>query len=104
MKKLLAALMFVATSVMAYPKPVGYVSDFASILSKDKLVLETRIGHFEKRTGTEIAVVTVKSLDGQTIETYARGLFKEWGIGKKGSNNGVLILIAVNERQTRIVL
>jgi uncharacterized protein len=79
------------------------VSDFAGILS-DKV--ETRINRLldstEKSTGAEIAVVTVRSLDGMSVEEYAVRLFNKWGIGKKGEDNGVLFLVAPNERQMRI--
>jgi uncharacterized protein len=55
-----------------------------------------------KSTGAEIAVVTVPSLDGMSVEEYAVRLFKKWGIGQKGKDNGVLFLIAPKERKTRI--
>jgi uncharacterized protein len=51
---------------------------------------------------TEIAVVTVRDMGGQTVEDYAQGLFTQWGIGKKGKDNGVLLLISIKERKVRI--
>jgi len=56
--------------------------------------MEDFIKDFEKKTTAEIVVVTVKSLEGLTIEKFAFELFNTWGIGKAGKNNGVLLLIA----------
>src|SRR5690348_9508325 len=87
----------------SHSKPQGYVSDFAHVLSSDtRQALEAKLSNFERATTNEIAVVTVPSLEGDTEEDYAVRLFKEWGIGKKGKDNGVLILIAPHERRARI--
>src|SRR6185295_16176706 len=67
-----------------------------------KQSLEQQLSEFEHSTSNEIAVVTVPSLEGDTIEDYAVRLFKEWGIGKKGKDNGILILVAPNERKVRM--
>ncbi len=87
----------------AFPKPTGYVNDFANILSysaKDNL---TRlITELERKSSAEISVVTVDSIGALTIEEYAVDLFKEWGIGKKDKDNGILILVAMQERKIRI--
>lgn len=56
----------------------------------------------ERKTTAEIAVATVPSLDGLSVEEYATRLFAEWGVGKKGADNGVLILVAPSERAMRI--
>jgi uncharacterized protein len=86
-----------------YPKPTGYVSDFARVLDQDsRQSLENTLSQFERSTTNEIAVVTVPSLEGDSVEDYANRLFKEWGIGKKGKDNGVLILIAPHDRKMRI--
>jgi uncharacterized protein len=88
-----------------YPKPSGYVNDFAGLLSHDQgAALNSELAAFEKRTTVEIAVVTVPSLKGHNVEDYTRGLAKEWGVGKAGRNNGVVFLIAPNERKMRISL
>ncbi|HAS73149.1 MAG TPA: hypothetical protein DCS67_03295 [Clostridiales bacterium UBA8960] len=55
-----------------------------------------------EKTGAQIVVVTVESLNGQDIESYARGLFNQWGIGDAQKNNGLLLLIAYGDRQSRI--
>ena len=84
-------------------RPQSFVNDYANILSVgDKTSLETKISDFEKQTSNEIAVVIIPSLDGDTVENVAQNIFTKWGIGKKDKNNGVLILIAMTERKTRI--
>ena len=84
-------------------KPTGFVQDYAKILTSEQVVaLETKISAFEKSTTNEIAVVTIPSLDGDTIENVAQELFTKWGIGKEGKNNGVLLLIPISDRETRI--
>ena len=84
-------------------KPQGWVSDFAGILSGEaKSKLTALIEETEKATGAEIAVVTITSLEGISVEEYAVKLFKAWGIGKKGKDNGVLLLVAPNERKVKI--
>jgi len=67
----------------------GYVNDFAAILDDATVsLLEARLRETERDTSAEIAVVTIPSLEGMTIEEYANRLFSEWRIGKKGRNNG----------------
>jgi len=84
-------------------KPSGFINDFAQILSADvKTDLESKLAAFDKQTNHEIVVATIKSLDGDDIESYANTLFREWGAGKKSANNGVLFLIALDDRKMRI--
>jgi len=84
-------------------KPQGYVSDFAGVLSPQaKAQLTALCGEVEQKTRAQIAVVTVKSLDGRPVEDYAVDLFSHWGIGPKQSGTGVLILLASNDRANRI--
>jgi uncharacterized protein len=86
-----------------FPNPVGYVNDFAGLLSAGvRTQLETRLGQLEQDTTAEVAVVTINTLEGNPIEYYANELFNEWGIGQKGEDNGILFLVALEERQTRI--
>jgi uncharacterized protein len=83
--------------------PSGFVNDYAGVLSAEqKAQLEGKLQAFEKQTSNEISIVTIKSLDGDTIENFAAELFKDWSIGKKGKDNGVLILVAVDDRKMRI--
>ena len=86
-----------------FPKAEGYVSDFAGLLSpSSKATLEADLAQLEKDTTAQVAVVTVTSLDGDTIEDYAVNLFEAWGIGQKNQDNGVLFIIAPTEHKVRI--
>lgn len=64
--------------------------------------LNSLLSYFEKESGIEIAVATVRSLDGIPVEDYATDLFRTWGIGKKGKDDGLLFLIAPNDKKVRI--
>jgi len=87
----------------AFPAPKGYVSDFAKVISPDvRNRVNAMLAQFERQTGAEVAVVTLPTLEERPIEDVAVELFEQWGIGKKGQDNGVLFLIAPNERRTRI--
>gem|GEM_PF-955311 len=86
-----------------YPAPVGRVNDFASILSEEtEKRLESELSDLETLSPYQMAVVTVPSLDGQSVEAYALGLANTWGVGKKDTNIGVVLLVAPNERKVRI--
>ncbi|MCU1272091.1 MAG: hypothetical protein JWN74_3385 [Acidobacteriaceae bacterium] len=101
----LAALSFPAC---AYAEPVSqlhptnYVNDFAHVLSpKTTTSLNDIAQQVDQKAKAQIAVVTINSLDGRDIESYAVDLFKQWGIGNKSTNRGVLILIAVKDHRYR---
>jgi uncharacterized protein len=84
-------------------KPAGYVNDFAGVLSQPAVNLLTALcTEVDQKAKAQIAVVTVKSLEGRPIEDYSIALATQWGIGPKQSASGVLILLAVNDRQDRI--
>src|ERR1700752_4711774 len=91
-----ALLLFVAAVdvyAQQYPKATGYVNDFAQLLTRMQgASLNNELATFEKKTTIEIAVVTVPWLNNQSIEDYTRGLAKDWGVGKRGQNNGVVFL------------
>jgi uncharacterized protein len=90
-------------SARAWPKPQGYVSDFAGVIdpaSRDSIA--ALAGELREKTGAELAVVTLPDLGGDEIEPVAVDLFQAWGIGKKGKDEGVLILLASKERRLRI--
>lgn len=83
-----------------FPRPTGYVSDFADVISPDAERLITAIATDVKaKTGAEIAVVTIGSTGGLDIEEYSLDLFMEWGIGEEGRDNGVLLLAAFQDQQ-----
>lgn len=91
-----------AVPALAYT-PTGYVNDFAHVLSAGTVQsLESDLVAFNTSTTNEIAVVTVPNMGGDYIEHYAEQLFKEWGIGTKSKDNGVLLLLSVEERKIRI--
>ncbi|MDP3239528.1 MAG: TPM domain-containing protein, partial [Reyranella sp.] len=64
--------------------------------------LESRLADLESRSGIQLVVATVSSLDGQEIEPYANALFRTWKLGDKTSNKGVLLLVAPNQKRVRI--
>ncbi len=79
------------------------MNDYASMLSlEDRAKIEGRLRQYEAQTSIDLTVVTVPSLNGMPIEDYSVELFKQWGIGKKGKDNGVLLLFAPSERKVRI--
>jgi uncharacterized protein len=87
----------------AFPRPAGRVNDFAGILDvAARTQVAAIIREAERLTSAEIAVVTVTSLDGMSVEEYANKLFHEWGVGKENRDNGVLLLVAPHERKVRI--
>ena len=88
---------------LALPRYTGYVNDFAGRLEAgERDALESRLSEYERATTNEVAVAIVSSLEGRSVDDYARQLFHEWGIGKKDRNNGVLLLWAPAERKVRI--
>ena len=100
-------IILLACGAMAEPvrslKATGYVNDFAHVLDAQTAAdLENLCREVDQKTNAQIAVVTVHSLDGSDIESYAVNLFHQWGIGPKGKDRGVLILVAVNDRKYRI--
>ena len=95
-------LLFIAAVTLAQLRPVGFVNDFADIVIDD-YSLESKLNNIEKETSVEISIVTISSLpSGETMQTYANKLFNEWGIGKKGEDNGLLILISAKEERIQI--
>jgi len=92
-----------ARTESAFPTPQGYVNDLAGILSTQTTRhLEGLITALNRATTAEVAVATVETIAPSTIEEYAVRLFEAWGIGQKGKDNGVLLLVALREREVRI--
>jgi uncharacterized protein len=84
-------------------RPQGYVTDLAGVIDPaTRQKIELLATEVEQKTGAQIAVVTVNSLEGQTREDYAADLYKHLGIGAKKKDNGALILIAPKDRQYKI--
>ncbi len=84
-------------------KPTGYVNDFAGVLSSQtKAQIDDLCTQIDQKAHAQIALVTINSLDGSDIESYAVDLFHKWGIGAKASDKGVLILYAIQDHRARI--
>lgn len=104
---LAAACCFVAflcpVSAVVSPDDAFYVYDGAQVLSDEtEQYIQKTSQELENKTGAQIVVVTVSSLEGQSLEEYATELFRQWGIGDAEKNNGVLLLCAVEDRQFRV--
>src|SRR6266849_10425512 len=83
--------------------PSGYVTDLAGVIAPDtKARLEALCREVEEKTGAQIAVVTVHSLEGESVENFAVDLYKRLGVGGKSDNRGVLLLVAPDEHKYRI--
>ncbi|MGE5580525.1 MAG: TPM domain-containing protein [Bacillota bacterium] len=92
-----------AWAAPTYPEAKGNVNDFAGVLTPtDKANLDALVQSLLDQTGAVFAVAVVDSLEGESPEVYAVKLFEKWGIGEKGKDNGLLLLIAMEERETRI--
>lgn len=94
-----------------YPAPLSdKVNDWAGVLSPAAVSrLETRLQSARDETGVHVVRVTMKRLAdhggaGMRIDSYAKGLFNQWGIGSKTRNDGVLILVATDDREIRVAL
>jgi uncharacterized protein len=86
-----------------FPKLAGRVVDEANIIdAATRADFEARLAELEAKTTSQFIIVTLRSLRGRTIEEYGYQLGRYWGIGQKGGNNGVLLVIAPNERKVRI--
>lgn len=85
------------------PEPAGWVNDFAGVISPEyRDRISALIQELEEKTSSEVAVVTIDSVAPYDEKTYARALFDNWKPGKKGKDNGVLVLLAIKERRWRI--
>jgi uncharacterized protein len=91
-------------SLGALPAPLGTVSDFAGVMdAEDSLRIERLASALMQKTGAELAVVTVQTYAPYgSIEEYAVDLFNTWGIGKKGTDEGILLILAMEERELKI--
>ena len=100
----LAALLADAALAAAnFPPLTGRVVDQAKILSAVTIAdLERKLADLEQKSGIQLVVATVPSLEGEEIEPYANELFRAWRLGEAKKNNGVLLLIAPNQRRVRI--
>jgi uncharacterized protein len=109
MKRGLPVCLFLTVSSLALAidfgglQPRGYVSDFADAIDPAaRQSIERYAANVEKATGAQMAFVTIVTLGGEPVEDVANTLFRKWGIGKKGKDEGVLLLLVVQDRQTRL--
>jgi len=100
-----AALLWFAVAAVAqtFPALTGRIVDQANVISADaRRTIEPKLVDLETKSGIQLVVATVNSLEGQEIEPYANALFRKWQLGEKTKNNGVLLLVAPKERRVRI--
>src|SRR5680860_557984 len=95
--------LFPAAAQPTFPELTGRVVDNAQLLSPaDKTALDAELKALEDKSSDQVVVVTLPSLQGYTIEDYGYQLGRHWGIGTAKLNNGVLLIVAPNERKVRI--
>ena len=93
----------VGVGAQDFPRPVGHVNDFAKVMDPGTArKLEAILGEINSKLGPQIAVVTVSDMGGLDEGTYAVELMKDWGIGSKERNDGILLLVAIGERRLKI--
>lgn len=94
---ILLSILSIKTNAQDFPEkanPPRIVNDYANFLNaQENQALENKLVQFNNQSSTQIAIVIVKSLDGYDPSSYAFGLGDKWGIGQKGKNNGILILV-----------
>jgi uncharacterized protein len=107
--RLVCALGVLALAPAARPidigtlKPEGYVSDFARVVdAQSRQDIEAYCARVEKLTGVQMAFVTIPTLGIEPIEDFANDLYRRWGIGQKGKDEGLLLLLAVRDRRSRL--
>lgn len=100
---LIAATLLPAADFAAL-QPKGYVNDFAGVIRDGAILreLEEYCAQVERSTGAQLALVTIADLQGEPIEDVANLLFRKWGVGNKKNNEGVLVLLAIGNRRTRV--
>ncbi len=106
-RALIAALLGLALTASAADfgalQPQGYVTDFAGVINPGAArEISAYCARVEQATGVQIALVVVPSLQGEPIEDVANLLFRKWGVGQKKNNEGVLVLLSIGDRRTRL--
>lgn len=88
-----------------YPNPTNnkYLNDYADVVDQKNSKQIIALGYeLEKKTGAQAIIVTIDSLNGIPIEDYANGLFRKWGIGQASKDNGLLIVLSVEDKAWRV--
>lgn len=100
---LVALLCAGGLTAVEIPKYTGPVTDLAGLLSSSEhQTLEARLLEYRRQSGNEIGVLLMPSLEGASIEDFGHDVFKQWGIGKADKDNGVLLIVALEERRSRV--
>ena len=88
---------------LTIPKPEGYVNDHANLLSSgEKARLESLLRRFEAETTDQVVLLIIPSLEGDSLEDFSMRVAESWKVGQKGKDNGVIFLVAVEDRKARI--
>lgn len=96
------ALPVLAQDLAPIPPPVGYVNDRADLISEaGRAKLEAFLDQVQKKTGAEFAVLTMPTVAPETVDQFKERVFQAWQIGKKGEDNGLLMVLAVEERELK---
>ncbi len=91
-----------ARSASKYPQAVGNINDYAEVLSQDdKTNLEALVNSVLEQTGAAFAVAIVPDTGDDDLLGYSVGLYEEWGLGRKGEDKGLLVLVSVEGREVR---
>lgn len=104
MKKLLSLIILLPFLVFTQSdlQYENWTNDFADVLTESQEIsMNEKISEFEKKTDIEITIVTVNSLEDRDIESFTNDLYNRWGVGKSDKDNGLMLLIAPNERKWR---
>jgi uncharacterized protein len=89
-----------AAEKVAQLSPQGYVNDFAGVIDADSRQKITALcEELDQKANAQIAIVTVHAVEGDTVQDFANLLFEKWGVGPKGKDRGVMVLLAVDDRQ-----
>ncbi len=105
MRALLAILFAAALAAQDLKRvePQGYVSDFANVVSPaSRGAINSYLKSLEETTGVQIAIVTIPSLGGDSIENVAADLYNRWGVGRQDTKEGALYLFAIQDRKSRL--
>ena len=104
--RLTAVLFLFAATILSareVPPLSGPVNDYAAILSADeKETLESFLLALDRQTGVQIAVLTIPSLEGESLESFSLKTVEQWKLGQQGEDNGALLLVSLGDRAVRI--
>lgn len=106
-KFIISALFFFVASIFSFAAEVpalkGRINDYADVIdSDDEAQLNEYLTRLDDQTGIQIAVLTVPTIDGESIETYSMRVAESWKLGQKGEDNGALVVLALEEHDIRI--